>query len=107
MRSAIELGFATATRSLSTLGKVSAGTRAPARSVRALTFGASLLFVISAGLLGRLPLLLSPIVLALALGYSYTKRFTALCHVVLGLAVALAPGGAWIAMGAEVTLAPW
>ncbi len=76
-------------------------------SVRALTVGAALLFVISAGLLGRLPLLLSPIVLALALGYSYTKRFTALCHVVLGLAVALAPGGAWIAMGAEVTLAPW
>lgn len=76
-------------------------------SVRALTFGASLLFVLSAGLLGRLPLLLSPIVLALALGYSYTKRFTALCHVVLGLAVALAPGGAWIAMGAEVSLAPW
>jgi 4-hydroxybenzoate polyprenyltransferase len=76
-------------------------------AVRLLTLGASLLFVVCAGLLGRLPLLLSPIVLALALGYSYTKRFTALCHVVLGLAVALAPGGAWIAMGAEVTLAPW
>jgi 4-hydroxybenzoate polyprenyltransferase len=30
-----------------------------------------------------------------------------LCHVILGFAVALAPGGAWIALGAEVTLAPW
>ena len=76
-------------------------------AVRLLVLGSCALFVVSAGLLGRLPLLLSPIVLALALGYSYTKRFTALCHLVLGAAVALAPGGAWIAMGAEVTLAPW
>jgi 4-hydroxybenzoate polyprenyltransferase len=76
-------------------------------AVRALVIGSCAVFVLGAGLLGRLPLLLSPIALALALGYSYTKRFTALCHVLLGAAVALAPGGAWIAMGAEVTAAPW
>ncbi len=76
-------------------------------AVRLLVLASSAVFFVAAAMLGRLPLLLSPIVLALALGYSYTKRFTALCHVVLGLAVALAPGGAWIAMGAEVTLAPW
>jgi len=76
-------------------------------AVRLLVLAASAIFFVAAGMLGRLPLLLSPIALGLALGYSYTKRFTALCHVVLGLAVAFAPGGAWIAMGAPVTLAPW
>jgi 4-hydroxybenzoate polyprenyltransferase len=76
-------------------------------AVRLLVLGSCAVFVVCAGLLGPLPLMLSPIVLALALGYSYTKRFTALCHLVLGAAVALAPGGAWIAMGAEVTAAPW
>jgi 4-hydroxybenzoate polyprenyltransferase len=78
-----------------------------AGSVRFLVVASCAVFMLCAGLLGRLPLLLSPIALALALGYSYTKRFTALCHVVLGAAVALAPGGAWIAMGAPVTVAPW
>ena len=76
-------------------------------SVRLLVLGACTAFVIGAGLLGRLPLLLSLPTLALALGYSYAKRYTSLCHVILGFAVALAPGGAWIALGAEVTLAPW
>jgi 4-hydroxybenzoate polyprenyltransferase len=76
-------------------------------AVRLLVIGACAVFFVAASALGRLPLLLSPLALGLALGYSYTKRFTALCHVILGLAVAFAPGGAWIAMGAEVTLAPW
>ncbi len=75
-------------------------------AVRLLVLGSSALFVAGAAMLGRLPLLLSPLALGLALGYSYTKRFTSLCHVVLGLAVAFAPGGAWIAMGAPVTPAP-
>lgn len=78
-----------------------------AAAVRGLTIGACAVFVLACARLGRLPLLLSPLALGLALGYSYTKRFTALCHVILGAAVALAPGGAWIALGAEVTLAPW
>ena len=75
--------------------------------VRALVIGSSLVFVLAAALLGRLPLLLSPLALALALGYSYVKRFSSLCHLVLGAAIAFAPGGAWIALGAPVTLAPW
>jgi 4-hydroxybenzoate polyprenyltransferase len=41
---------------------------------------------------------LSPIALLVVLGYSYTKRFTALCHFVLGLGLALAPVGAYIAV---------
>jgi len=82
-------------------GKVSVG------AARALVLASCAVFVAGAGVLGELPLLLSPVALALALGYSYTKRFTALCHVVLGVAVAFAPGGAWIAIGAPVTAAPW
>lgn len=76
-------------------------------AVRGLTFASCAVFLLACARLGRLPLLLSPLALGLALGYSYTKRFTALCHVILGAAVALAPGGAWIAIGAPVTLAPW
>ena len=76
-------------------------------AVRALVLLSCAVFVAGAAALGPLCLYLSPVALALALGYSYTKRFTALCHVLLGLAVAFAPGGAWIAMGAPVTLAPW
>jgi 4-hydroxybenzoate polyprenyltransferase len=76
-------------------------------AVRTLVVAACGVFLIGAALLGPLPLLLSPIALGLALGYSYAKRFTALCHLILGLAVAFAPGGAWIALGAPVTLAPW
>ncbi len=41
---------------------------------------------------------LSPIALAVVLGYSYTKRFTALCHFVLGIGLALAPIGAYVAV---------
>lgn len=76
-------------------------------AARALVLGSCAVFVAGAAALGTLPLMLSPVALGLALGYSYTKRFTALCHVILGFAVAFAPGGAWIAMGAPVTLAPW
>ncbi|HKU41779.1 MAG TPA: UbiA-like polyprenyltransferase [Polyangiales bacterium] len=76
-------------------------------AVRGLTLVSCGVFVLACARLGRLPLLLSPLALGLALGYSYTKRFTSWCHVVLGAAVALAPGGAWIAIGAPVTLAPW
>lgn len=74
---------------------------------RLLVAASCAVFVAGAWALGTTTLVLSPVALALALGYSYTKRFTALCHLLLGAAVALAPGGAWIAMGAEVTAAPW
>jgi 4-hydroxybenzoate polyprenyltransferase len=76
-------------------------------AVRALVIGSCLVFLVGAARLGRLPLYLSLPTLGIALGYSYAKRFTWLCHVILGAAVALAPGGAWIALGVEVTLAPW
>jgi 4-hydroxybenzoate polyprenyltransferase len=71
---------------------------------RLLVVVSALVFVAAAASLGRLPALLSPIVLAVLLGYSHAKRFTWAAHLWLGLALALAPGGAWIAMGARPEL---
>ena len=56
------------------------------------------LFILAAGLLNDPALRLSPVCLAVLLGYSYTKRFTFLSHFILGLALGLAPIGAWIAV---------
>jgi 4-hydroxybenzoate polyprenyltransferase len=56
------------------------------------------LFVLAASQLNRLTLLLSPVALAIVLLYSYTKRFTRWSHVVLGLALGVAPAAAWIAV---------
>ncbi|MEM1357785.1 MAG: UbiA-like polyprenyltransferase [Bacteroidota bacterium] len=66
----------------------------------------SLLFVGAAGLLNSLCLFLSPVALLVILGYSYTKRFTYLCHFVLGLGLALAPIGAYLAVTAQWSLLP-
>lgn len=54
--------------------------------------------VVAAWQLNPLCLKLSPLALALALGYSYTKRFTALSHIVLGTVLGVAPAAAWIAV---------
>ena len=59
-----------------------------------------LLFVGTTALLNPLCLALSPVALLVILGYSYTKRFTYLCHFVLGLGLALAPIGAYLAVTA-------
>ena len=58
----------------------------------------SILFIGVAYLINITCLLLSPIALLVILGYSYTKRFTILCHVVLGIGLALSPAGAFIAV---------
>ena len=59
---------------------------------------ASLLFFLFAAQLNRLTLWFSPAVLAILFSYSYTKRFTRFSHLVLGLALGLAPTLAWIAV---------
>jgi 4-hydroxybenzoate polyprenyltransferase len=69
----------------------------------ALTAASAAVFVAAAAWLGPLCLALSPVALALVLGYSYTKRFTWLCHLFLGLAIAAGPGGAWIAVRGDVS----
>jgi 4-hydroxybenzoate polyprenyltransferase len=56
------------------------------------------IFVLASAMLNPLALRLSPVALFWVLGYSFTKRFTALCHLWLGTATALAPVGAWIAV---------
>jgi 4-hydroxybenzoate polyprenyltransferase len=52
----------------------------------------------AAAMLNPLCLALSPVALAIVFGYSYTKRFTAFSHGFLGLALAIAPVGAWLAI---------
>jgi 4-hydroxybenzoate polyprenyltransferase len=58
-------------------------------------------FLACAASLGFWPAVLAPGVLAVLLGYSFAKRFTWAAHAWLGVALALAPGGAWLAMGAR------
>ena len=65
-----------------------------------------ILFEFSAYKLNDLCFYLSPIALFVILGYSYTKRFTWLCHLVLGVGLSLAPVGAWIAMTGEFHIVP-
>jgi 4-hydroxybenzoate polyprenyltransferase len=62
------------------------------------TCGAALVLVVAAAELNRLTLELTPVVLAVLLGYSYLKRMTLWSHLVLGLALGLAPTAAWIAV---------
>lgn len=62
------------------------------------TLVSAALFFLAAAMLNKLTLLLSPIALGSVLFYSYTKRFSALCHVVLGWCLCIAPTGAWIAV---------
>ncbi|PYP78576.1 MAG: 4-hydroxybenzoate octaprenyltransferase [Gemmatimonadetes bacterium] len=59
---------------------------------------ASVVFVVAAGALNRLCLLLSPIALGWVFFYSFTKRFTRLAHVVLGLGMSIAPVGGYLAV---------
>ncbi|WP_394831968.1 putative 4-hydroxybenzoate polyprenyltransferase [Pendulispora rubella] len=69
----------------------------------ALALASAAVFVLSATTLGTAPAVLALPVLAVLLGYSYAKRFTWAAHAWLGVALSLAPGGAWIAVGAPVT----
>jgi 4-hydroxybenzoate polyprenyltransferase len=63
-------------------------------------------FVAVAAWINTLALALSPLALAVLLGYSYTKRFTAASHLVLGAALGLSPIGAWIAVRGRFDLLP-
>ena len=65
-----------------------------------------LLFIGTTYLINPLCLALSPVALLVILGYSYTKRFTALCHLILGLGLALAPIGAYLAVSGEFNIIP-
>ena len=81
-------------------GRVSVGSAAAFCALSAAVF------VFAAWRLNPLCLALSPVALLVVLGYSYTKRFTALAHFVLGLGLAIAPVGAWIAVTGAMALPP-
>jgi 4-hydroxybenzoate polyprenyltransferase len=66
--------------------------------VATFVIASSAVFVIAAGQLNRLSLMLSPVALAVLLLYSYTKRVTRWSHLVLGFALGIAPSAAWIAV---------
>jgi 4-hydroxybenzoate polyprenyltransferase len=63
-------------------------------------------FILAAAAINRLTFLLAPVALALIFFYSLTKRFTSATHFFLGLALAIAPVGAWIAQTGRIDLAP-
>ena len=65
-----------------------------------------ILFVATTAFFNSLCLYLSPVALFVVLFYSYTKRFTALCHLVLGLGLSLAPIGAYIAVTGQFNIVP-
>jgi 4-hydroxybenzoate polyprenyltransferase len=65
-----------------------------------------LLVVVAASQLNPLALALSPLALAVVLGYSYTKRFTWASHLVLGAALSLAPVAGWIAVRGDLGAPP-
>jgi 4-hydroxybenzoate polyprenyltransferase len=69
-----------------------------AQFVAVFTIASAALFFMAAAMLNRLTLFLSPVALASVLFYSYTKRFTAFSHLVLGWCLSIAPTGAWIAV---------
>jgi 4-hydroxybenzoate polyprenyltransferase len=68
------------------------------KNALAFTIISCLLFVTTTFFINRICFYLSPVALAVVLGYSYTKRFTSLCHLVLGLGLSLAPIGAYLAV---------
>lgn len=73
-------------------GKLSVG------FARMFFFASLALFLLSAFMLNWLTLALSPVALLFVLGYSYAKRFTSFAHVILGIALAISPSAAWIAV---------
>ena len=67
----------------------------------------SILFFFACWMLNTLALIIAPFALSLTFIYSLTKRFTWLCHVVLGIALAFSPLGGWVAVSGSLTGFPW
>ena len=77
-----------------------------ANTVLWFTIANCILFIACCFFINRLCFYLSPVTLAVVLGYSYTKRFTPLCHLILGLGLSLAPIGAYLAVTGQFALLP-
>jgi 4-hydroxybenzoate polyprenyltransferase len=78
----------------------------PAKNALFFTILSCALFLVTCAFINRACLLLSPVALFVVLFYSYTKRFTALCHLVLGVGLSLAPIGAYIAVTGVFAVLP-
>lgn len=74
------------------------------RQARMFFYASCVIFIVAAALLNPLSLALSPIALFVTLFYSVTKRFTPLCHFILGLSLGIAPAAAWIASTGKLSL---
>lgn len=66
----------------------------------------AILFIVTTAFINKLCFSLSPIALLVVMGYSYTKRFTWLCHFILGLGLGLAPIGAYLVVTASFSALP-
>src|ERR1035437_10104960 len=77
-----------------------------ARAAAIFVIANSLLFILTTAFINRLTLFLAPVALIIILGYSLTKRITALCHFILGLGLSLAPIGAYISVTGTFSLLP-
>jgi 4-hydroxybenzoate polyprenyltransferase len=77
-----------------------------ADNVLLFTIISSVLFIGCTFFINRLCFYLSPVALLVVLGYSFTKRFTALCHIILGLGLSLAPIGAYLAVTGQFAILP-
>ena len=77
-----------------------------ANNVLLFTIISCLLFIACTFFINRICLFLSPVALLVVLGYSYTKRFTPFCHLILGLGLSLAPIGAYLAVTGQFDLLP-
>lgn len=77
-----------------------------ARSAALLVIISSIAFIATTYFINTLCFALSPIALVVVLGYSFTKRFTWLCHLVLGIGLSLAPIGAYLAVTGEFDWIP-
>ncbi len=77
-----------------------------ANSVLLFTIIMSVVFIFTTYFINTLCFTLSPVALLVVLGYSFTKRFTPLCHLVLGLGLSLAPIGAYLAITGKFDLLP-
>jgi len=75
-------------------------------SAMVLVIVSSIAFMFTAYTINRLCFYLSPVALSVILGYSLTKRFTWLCHLILGIGLSLAPIGAFLAVTGEFKWLP-
>jgi len=90
-----------------TAGRALPAGRLSRSAVWGFTAALTALFVFAAFMLGALCGWLSLVAIALVFGYSYTKRFTWTCHLVLGLTLAMAPVGGWLAVDGHFAAEAW